>query len=82
MRYQEAAKYAAIRGKVTNLKRLPSSVYGNPRWEVTLTDDDGIEHLTATSPNAMLAYAISNAEYRDTAHTFYVDKLGHIGTRS
>lgn len=80
MRY-EVAKYATIRGKVTNLKRLRSSVNGNPRFEVTLTDEDGTTYTTATSPDSMLAYAIENAEYRDEHHTFYVNKLGHIGTR-
>ena len=81
MTYAKAAMYATIRGKVTDTKRLRSSVNGNPRYEVTITDEDGTQHLTSTEPDSMLAYAITNSEYRDTAHTFYVNRKGHIGTR-
>jgi|11BtaG_2_1085332.scaffolds.fasta_scaffold37136_3 hypothetical protein len=43
------------KGKISNLKRLPSSRYGNPRWTMKI---DG--WTCRTVPDSMHAYAISD----------------------
>lgn len=44
--------------RIVKLQRRPSSVYGNPRFRVTL--DDG--RTLTTEPNSSLAYAIENPD--------------------
>lgn len=65
----------SVTGRVVSTRTLPSSYYGNPRYAVTL-DSSAVEY--ATAPNASLAYAINNPEYRDTPHTFDVDGRGNL----
>jgi|TARA_R100000479_G_scaffold169623_2_gene111507 hypothetical protein len=44
------------KGKITNLKRLPSSRHGNPRWIMKI---DG--WTCRTLPDSMHAYALSSS---------------------
>lgn len=47
-------------GKLDALRRLPSSKYGNPRFEVEVLKQDGTRLVARTSTDSMLAYGISN----------------------
>lgn len=48
--------------RIVTLKRLASTVNGNPRWLVLLSDGTEAE----TWPDAAVAYGIENSEYQDT----------------
>lgn len=49
------------RKRIGKLDRMQNSRNGNPRWRVTFTDGT----VAATEPDAMIAYALNNPEYRD-----------------
>ena len=75
-----------ITGIVTEVKRRGTSKMGNPSWHVTL-DLQGIDGVLvepvsrvtiATATNAQIGYAIGNREYRETPHTFILDRHGRI----
>lgn len=71
-----------ITGKVTRVERLGHTMYGNPihRIHVEATSVDGKDQsgIYRISDNASLVYAIENAEFRDTEHTFALTKAGRI----
>lgn len=70
-----------IRGKVSDTKRLASSINGNPRYAVTIVDENGHDYYTATETDSGLAYCINNREFSEKYHTFYVNKRGFIGSK-
>jgi hypothetical protein len=72
--------FAIVRGRVTATKPMNRSVNGNPRYAVTITDKNGYDWNTSTAVDSMLAFGITNAEYRDNEHSFYIDRNGCIGT--
>jgi hypothetical protein len=71
-----------VRGIVTNVANAVNTREGNPQMRVNITGDNGEEYEFLTAPDSQLAYRIGNPEYRDRAHTFYIDSNGRIGTRA
>lgn len=67
-----------VTGRVTNLKRMPSSPEGNPRWMVTLLRPTGDETKRKTVVNSQLAYDIEDERFRLVEHTFQVDRHGEL----
>lgn len=71
-----------ITGTVEKVIRHGHTVYGNPIMSVILAlkGNDSIDgHLTVRiSDNASLVYAIENAEFRETPHTFVLTRAGRI----
>lgn len=67
-----------ITGKVTRVETVGASMYGNPTKRVAIEDEHGDTRTYLTSANAMIAYAIGNAEFRDEPHTFLLTKAGRI----
>lgn len=63
-----------VTGRVTATEHVSTSMYGNPAYNVTL--DNGETYRTMD--NAMLAYAITNPEYRDHPHVFTLTRAGRI----
>ncbi len=59
--------------RITELKRLNSSVNGNPRYRVTF--DDGSSAITQS--DAMFCYAITNPEMRSDVIVTYT-RAGRI----
>lgn len=69
----------AIIGKVTGTKRMRSSKYGNPRFEVTIhTAAGNIDRQFRTQPDSSLAYGIENPEFRNHEHIFVIDGRDQI----
>ena len=72
---------STITGLVIDTKRVSTSAYGNPAYEVTISSategTDGIVTLR-TMDNAGVAYCIGNSEYRDTPHIFHLTRAGRI----
>ena len=68
----------AIIGKDTNCKRMRSSRYGNPRFEVTVHTTGTGERVFRTQPDSSLGYEIENAEYRNAEHIFVIDGRDQI----
>lgn len=63
-----------VTGRVTATKHASTSMYGNPAYCVTL--DNGETYRTMD--NAMLAYGITNPEYREQPHVFTLTRAGRI----
>lgn len=59
---------------IERLDRMDSSANGNPRYLVTFTDGTG----KPTSPDASIAYALPNPEFRGVPVTFTQNGRGHI----
>lgn len=53
-----------ISGKLLGLRRLSSSSFGNPRYEVKIDKGNGIVDLK-TAVNSMVGYSISNFKIGD-----------------
>lgn len=53
-----------ISGKLLGLRRLNSSYYGNPKYEVKIDKGNGIIDLK-TATDAMVGYSISNFKTGD-----------------
>lgn len=77
-----------VTGRVIGLKRAGTSVNGNPSYSVTLEVSaiDGTPAQSSTPvtvrtmSDAMLAYGIGNAEYRDFEHVYTLTRAGRIRT--
>lgn len=71
-----------ITGIVTHTERVGTSVNGNPTYLVELRDDtapDGSAYSShRTMSDAMIAYAITNADYREQPHVFTLTRAGRI----
>lgn len=71
-----------ITGIVTHTERVGTSHYGNPAYLVEIRDDSApvgraySPHRTMS--NALIAYAITNAEYRNAPHVFELTRAGRI----
>lgn len=68
----------AIIGKVTATKRLRSSKYGNPRFEVTIHTAGREDREFPTAPDAGVAYGIENRDFRDAEHVFIINGRDNI----
>lgn len=71
-----------ITGIVTHTKRVGTSVNGNPTYEVEIRNDNAptgeAYSLHRTMSDAMIAYAITNPEYRNEPHVFTLTRAGRI----
>ena len=68
-----------ITGLVTATRRAGTSANGNPSYDVTILDIATGESATyRTSSDVMLAYGITNAEYRHEAHVFGLTRAGRL----
>lgn len=67
-----------IHAKVERVERLGVTYYGNPMHSVTLRLPDNTTETRRISNNASLNYAITNPEYREQWHTFYLTRAGRI----
>lgn len=65
---------ATVTGRVIETRYASTSHYGNPAYFVTL--DSGETYRT--KDDAMIAYGIQNAEYRDEPHVFMLTRAGRI----
>lgn len=65
-----------ITGKVTATKRHGHTAYGNPVMSIQFDTAPGA--WFRISDNAGIVYAIENREYRDTPHTFTLNRAGRI----
>lgn len=55
-----------ITGKLINLRRLPSSGFGNPRYELSVFDkENNTVEFIVTQVDAMHGYAVPNFEGRE-----------------
>lgn len=77
-----------ITGVVTHTERIGTSTMGNPTYRVEIRDDSKIDtnepiySSHKTMSNAMIGYAITNSEYRDTVHIFTLTTAGNIRSAS
>lgn len=62
-----------VTGVVTSTRRLKSSRYGNPRFAVTIGEQE-----YKTAPDVMLAYGIRNHVYKEREHAFELNGRGNI----
>lgn len=67
-----------VTGKVTRVQTVGVSYYGNPTKRIAIEDENGDVTTYLTSRDAMIAYGIDNAEFRDEPHTFKLTKAGRI----
>lgn len=67
-----------VTGRVTSLRRMPSSESGNPRFMVTLARPTGDETRRKTVVDSTLAYEIEEERFALLEHTFIVDKHGEL----
>ena len=67
-----------ITARVLNTKRVGTSYYGNPSYDVTLETREGDVLTLRTSANVMFAYACSNPEYRDDWHVYELTRAARI----
>lgn len=65
-------------GKIERVEFLGMTVNGNPMHKVSIITPDNEIWIKRVSNDAMLSYAIGNAEYRDKWHTFYLTRAGRI----
>lgn len=63
-----------IVGRITQIGRMTSSKNDNPRFRVTI---DGYGQFP-TQPDASIAYAIENPEYRGREVKIHLNGRGHI----
>ena len=71
----------SVVGIVIDTKRVGTSQMGNPTYDVTLstpTEPYPGQAVFRTSSDSSLAYAIQNAEYRDTPHIFGLTRAGRL----
>jgi hypothetical protein len=54
-----------IKARVVDTERKANSYYGNPRYLVTLETADGDIIYACTKVDSMLAYGITNKEYKE-----------------
>lgn len=59
-------KKDVVIGRIDSIERLTNSVNGNPRFRISMIDNDNVFHLGAwnTSADASLSYEIGNIGYR------------------
>jgi hypothetical protein len=69
-----AARRTTQEGTIAGLKRLASSVNGNPRYRVTLVGGAVLD----TQSDASVGYAIGNPEYRDVPVVLTTTHAGRI----
>lgn len=66
-----------ITGIITSAKRMTSSQNGNPRWQVTIVDDDR-EFLLSTQGDSSIGYDIDNLRRSGARRTFHLSRNGRI----
>ena len=67
-----------ITGKVIETRHAGTSNMGNPAYWVTIETDSGDVVTLRTMSNTMLAYGITNPEYRASRHVFTLTRAGRI----
>ena len=65
-------------GKIERVEFIGMTVNGNPMHKVALITPSNEIRIMRVSNDAMLNYAINNAEYRDKWHTYYLTRAGRI----
>lgn len=71
-----------ITGIVTHTERVGTSVNGNPTYQVEIRDDNAAigeaysSHRTMS--DTMLAYAITNPEFKNEPHVFTLTRAGRL----
>lgn len=67
----------SITGKIVATRHAGTSHVGNPSYDVAVSTGAHVTILT-TAPNTGLAYGIEGALYRESVHTFHLNKRGKI----
>lgn len=66
-----------IIGIIINLERLNNSVYGNPRYQVTIKDESGFYFYAKTASNASCGYSIDNYYGKKMLFHYHITKTGN-----
>lgn len=66
-----------IIGKTIKLVRLNNSVWGNPRYLVTIKDEIGNYFYAKTASNASCGYSIDNYYGKKTLFHYHITKAGN-----
>lgn len=66
-----------IVGKVIKLERLNNSVWGNPRYSVTIKDEADNYFYAKTASEASCAYSIGNNYGKKKLFHYHVTKAGN-----
>ena len=64
-----------VTGKIRDLRRLPNSAEGNPRWLISIMPDSGPLLVYRTMPNISGAYTLSDHHVGRTATLTIDDTL-------
>jgi len=67
-------QHIEIKAHIVDMKSVGCSIYGNPRFELTLETETGEWIYCKTSPNSMIGYAITNYERNTNLLTFVCRK--------
>lgn len=66
-----------IIGTVIELERLNNSVWGNPRYSVTIKDESGFNFYAKTASDASCAYSITNYYGKKNLFHYHITKTGN-----
>lgn len=66
-----------IIGTIINLERLNNSVYGNPRYSVTIKDKAGFRFYAKTASDASCGYSIGNYYGKKKLFHYHITKAGN-----
>lgn len=66
-----------IIGTIAKLERLNNSVWGNPRYKVTIKDECGLYFYAKTASDASCAYSIDNDQGKKKLFYYHVTKAGN-----
>lgn len=66
-----------IIGTIFRLERLNNSVWGNPRYNVTIKDECGFYFYAKTASDASCAYSIDNNRGKKKLFYYHVTKAGN-----
>lgn len=65
-------------GKVTQVKRLGASYYGNPYHQIAIEDAQGEITIVRTQIDSSINYAINNPEYKEHTHEFRLTRAMRV----
>lgn len=66
-----------IIGTVIKLERLNNSVWGNPRYSVTIKDESGFNFYAKTASDASCGYSIANYYGKKKLFHYHITKAGN-----
>lgn len=66
-----------IIGTIIKLERLNNSVWGNPRYSVTIKDEAGFSFYAKTASDASCGYSIDNYYGKKKLFHYHITKAGN-----